>query len=186
MAEEWAINVQVVKNIVQLLKRFDSFPYQDYAPKIKKYILRAVENGDVLQTKGKGASGRFTLPGLKARKKKNHKYKKLGKKFDEDEVEYEPGKSARDEAKEKSEMELAERRAKLEEEAERKAAEKEMKPKKPRPEPKTDWVVIMVKGMKIAQEKTWYQVTNTLYIYLHIYCVYVEDIKKKKKKRHTC
>ena len=120
-----------------------------------------MENGDVLQTKGKGASGRFTLPGLKARKKKNNKYKKLGKKFDEDEVEYEPGKSARDEAKERSEMELAERRAKLEEEAERKAAEKAMKPKKPRPERKTDWVVIMVKGMKIAQEKTWYQVTNT-------------------------
>ena len=149
------------KNIVEFLKRFDSFPYQDYAPKIKKYILRAVENGDVLQTKGKGASGRFTLPGLKARKSKKKNYKKLGKKFDEDEVEYEPGKSARDEAKEKSEMELAEHRARLEEEAERKAAEKEMKPKKPRPEPKTDWVVIMVKGMKIAQEKTWYQVTNT-------------------------
>ena len=26
MAEEWAINVQVLKNIVELMKRFDSFP----------------------------------------------------------------------------------------------------------------------------------------------------------------
>ena len=60
-------------------------------------------------------------------------------------------------------MELAERRARLEEEAARKLAEKEMKPKKPRPTPKTDWVVSCIKGMKIAQEKTWYQV---IFLYL--------------------
>ena len=59
-------------------------------------------------------------------------------------------------------MELAERRARLEEEAARKIAEKEMKPKKPRPAPKTDWVVSCIKGMKIAQEKTWYQVNPAL------------------------
>ena len=59
-------------------------------------------------------------------------------------------------------MELAERRARLEEEAARKIAEKEMKPKKPRPAPKTDWVVSCIKGMKIAQEKTWYQVNPCL------------------------
>jgi len=139
MAEEWGINIQT------------------YAPRIKKYILKSVENGELLQTKGKGAAGRFTVPGLKARKKKG-KSKKLSKKFDEDVVEYEPGKSARDEAREQTEMELAERRARLEEEAARKIAEKEMKPKKPRPAPKTDWVVSCIKGMKIAQEKTWYQV----------------------------
>jgi len=140
MAEEWGINIQT------------------YAPKIKKYILKAVENGELLQTKGKGAAGRFTVPGLKARKRKSKTTKRLSKKFDEDEVEYEPGKSARDEAREQTEMELAERRARLEEEAARKLAEKEMKPKKPRPTPKTDWVVSCIKGMKIAQEKTWYQV----------------------------
>merc|ERR1712226_371472 len=145
MAEEWGINVQT------------------YAPKIKKYLLRAVESGEVVQTKGKGASGRFTVPGLKARKKKSRTTKRLSKKFDEDEVEYEPGKSARDEAREQTEMELAERRARLEEEAARKLAEKEMKPKKPRPTPKTDWVVSCIKGMKIAQEKTWYQV---IFLYL--------------------
>jgi len=139
MAEEWGINIQT------------------YAPRIKKYILKSVENGELLQTKGKGAAGRFTVPGLKARKRKSRP-KRLSKKFDEDVVEYEPGKSARDEAREQTEMELAERRARLEEEAARKIAEKEMKPKKPRPAPKTDWVVLCIKGMKIAQEKTWYQV----------------------------
>jgi histone H1/5 len=144
MGEEWGINVK------------------DYAPKIKKYILRAVESGDVLQTKGKGASGRFTVPGLKARKRraKVSGGVALTKKYDEDVVEYEPGKSARDEAREQTDMELAERRAKLVEEAARKLAEKEMKPKKPRPAPKTDWVVTMVKGMKIKGEVTWYQVMS--------------------------
>merc|ERR1712112_91280 len=44
MAEEWGINIQT------------------YAPRIKKYILKAVENGELLQTKGKGAAGRFTVP----------------------------------------------------------------------------------------------------------------------------
>ena len=88
MAEEWGINIQT------------------YAPKIKKYILKAVENGELLQTKGKGAAGRFTVPGLKARKRKSKTTKRLSKKFDEDEVEYEPGKSARDEAREQTEVVL--------------------------------------------------------------------------------
>ena len=154
MAEEWGINVQT------------------YAPKIKKYILKAVESGEVVQTKGKGASGRFTVPGLKARKKKSRS-NGLTKKYDEDVVEYEPVKSARDEAKEQTDMELAERRARLEEEAERKLAEKEMKPKKPKPAPKADWEVLMIKGMKIAQEKTWYQVhcNSSFCIFLYyIFC----------------
>merc|ERR1712115_471193 len=99
-----------------------------------KYLQKGVDNGELIQTKGRGASGRFTVPGLKARKKKG-RAKRLSKKFDEDVVEYEPGKSARDEAREQTEIELAERRARLEEEAERKLAEKEMKPKKPRPAP---------------------------------------------------
>ena len=87
MAEEWGINIQT------------------YAPRIKKYILKSVENGELLQTKGKGAAGRFTVPGLKARKRKS-KTKRLSKKFDEDVVEYEPGKSARDEAREQTEVGL--------------------------------------------------------------------------------
>ena len=85
MAEEWGINIQT------------------YAPRIKKFILKSVENGELLQTKGKGAAGRFTVPGLKARKRKSGP-KRLSKKFDEDVVEYEPGKSARDEAREQTEV----------------------------------------------------------------------------------
>lgn len=138
MAEEWGISIQ------------------DYAPKIKKFILRAVASEEIVQTKGKGAAGRFTVPGMKAKKKKAAN--RLTKKFDEDVIEYEPSKGLRDEAREQAEIELAERRAKLEEEAARKQAEKDMKPKKPRPAPKTDWVVSMIKRMKVAQDKTWYQV----------------------------
>merc|ERR1712013_929883 len=59
MAEEWGLYIP------------------DYAPKIKKYLLKAVETEEIKQTKGKGASGRFTLPGLKVKKKK--RAQKLGK-----------------------------------------------------------------------------------------------------------
>merc|ERR1712106_521699 len=52
--------------------------------------------------KTKGASGRFTLPGLKVKKRK--RAPKLGEKWDEDsEPEYEPKKRARDEDREKNE-----------------------------------------------------------------------------------
>ena len=85
MAEEWGINIQT------------------YAPRIKKYLQKGVDNGELIQTKGRGASGRFTVPGLKARKKKA-RAKRLSKKFDVDVVEYEPGKSARDEAREQTEV----------------------------------------------------------------------------------
>jgi len=139
MVEEWGINPQ------------------DYALKIKKYIVQGVEKGELTQTKGKGANGRFTVPGLKIKKKKRSN-RGLTKKFDVDVQEYEPVKGARDEAREKAEMELVERRAKLEEEAARKMAEKEMRPKKPRPPKKTDYVVEMIKGMKLLEDKTWYQV----------------------------
>merc|ERR1712109_205510 len=52
MAEEWGLYIQ------------------DYAPKIKKFVTSAVASGEVIQTKGKGVSGRFTVPGLKMKKKK--------------------------------------------------------------------------------------------------------------------
>ena len=41
-----------------------------YSDKIKKYIINAVETGELIRTKGKGASGKFTVPGLKIKKKK--------------------------------------------------------------------------------------------------------------------
>jgi len=139
MAEEWGLFIP------------------DYAPKIKKYLLKAVETEEIKQTKGKGASGRFTLPGLKVKKKK--RAQKLGKKWDNDsEPEYEPKKSARDEDREKNEQELELRRLQRSEEAARKEEEKANQPKKPAAPRKTEWVVEMIKGMKVREDKTWYLV----------------------------
>lgn len=139
MAEEWGLYIP------------------DYAPKIKKYLLKAVETEEIKQTKGKGASGRFTLPGLKVKKKK--RAQKLGKKWDNDsEPEYEPKKSARDEDRERNEQELELRRLQRSEEAARKEEEKANRPKKPAPPRKTEWVVEMIKGMKVREDKTWYLV----------------------------
>jgi len=139
MAEEWGLYIP------------------DYASKIKKYLLKAVENEEIKQTKGKGASGRFTLPGLKVKKKK--RTQKLGRKWDNDsEPEYEPKKSARDEDREKNEQELELRRLQRMEEAARKEEEKANRPKKPPVPRKTEWAVEMIKGMKVREEKTWYLV----------------------------
>jgi len=139
MAEEWGLYIP------------------DYAPKIKKYLLKAVETEEIKQTKGKGASGRFTLPGLKVKKKK--RAQKLGKKWDNDsEPEYEPKKSARDEEREKNEQELEMRRLQRSEEAARKEEEKANRPKKPAVPRKTEWAVEMIKGMKVREDKTWYLV----------------------------
>jgi len=139
MAEEWGLYIP------------------DYAPKIKKYLLKAVETEEIKQTKGKGASGRFTLPGLKVKKKK--RAQKLGKKWDNDsEPEYEPKKSARDEEREKNEQEMEMRRLQRSEEAARKEEEKANRPKKPAVPRKTEWAVEMIKGMKVREDKTWYLV----------------------------
>lgn len=139
MAEEWGLYIP------------------DYAPKIKKYILKAVESGEIKQTKGKGASGRFTVPGLKVKKKK--RAPKLGKKWDEDsEPEYEPKKSARDEDREKNEQEMELRRLQRMEETARKEEEKANRPKKAPVPRKVEWVVEMIKGMKVREDKTWYLV----------------------------
>merc|ERR1711997_334242 len=77
MAEEWGLVIP------------------DYASKIKKYVIGAVASGEVIQTKGKGLNGRFTVPGLKGKKKR--KKNTLTKKWDEDEPEYVVKKTARDE-----------------------------------------------------------------------------------------
>ena len=65
MGEEWGINIQ------------------SYAVKIKKAVQAGIEKEFIIQTKGKGLNGRFTVPGLKARKKKRKNA--LTKKYDEDE-----------------------------------------------------------------------------------------------------
>lgn len=139
MAEEWGLYIP------------------DYAPKIKKFILKAVESEEIKQTKGKGASGRFTVPGLKVKKKK--RAPKFGKKWDEDsEPEYEPKKRARDEDREKNEQEMEKRRLQRMEETARKEEEKANKPKKAAVPRKVEWVVEMIKGMKVREDKTWYLV----------------------------
>ena len=106
---------------------------------------------------------RLPAPGrtAPAPKRKSHK-KSLGRELDVEEVEYSPRVTARGEAKDKSARELAERRAVLEEEASRKAAEKEMAVKKTRPEARTDWEAVRVKGVKKAEDTTWYQVTSMM------------------------
>ena len=112
-----------------------------------------MESGAVLQLQG----GRFCLPSFKARRRAGWA-QRLGGRFDQDQAQYVPGKTARHEAKEKAETELAQRRARLDEEAARKAAEKAIQPKKPFPKARTEWVVVMVKGKKMVEDTTWYQV----------------------------
>jgi len=139
MAEEWGLTIP------------------DYAAKIKKFLLNAVESEEIKQTKGKGASGRFTLPGLKVKKRK--RAPKLGEKWDEDsEPEYEPKKRARDEDREKNEQEVEMRRLQRMEETARKEEEKANRPKKEWKKKKTEWAVEMIKGMKVREDKTWYLV----------------------------
>lgn len=128
---------------------------QDFASKIKKYITSAVADGEVIQTKGKGASGRFTVPGLKVKKKKRKNA--LTKKFDEDEVEYVAKKTARDENRVEAEKEAEERRQQRMEEAVRKELEKADRPKKV-VQRKTEWEVEMIKGVKVTEEETFYKV----------------------------
>merc|ERR1712072_1603371 len=84
MGEEWGINIK------------------SYAAKIKKAFEAGIEKEFIIQTKGKGMNGRFTVPGLKAKKKR--KKNALTKKFDEDEVEYVAPKTQRDEARERAEQ----------------------------------------------------------------------------------
>lgn len=138
MAEEWGADVKSL------------------ASKIKNYITNAVADGELIQTKGKGASGRFTVPGLKVKRKK--KQAKLTKKWDEElEPEYQPQKSARAEAREKYEAELEQRREERKQAEARKAEERAKQPKKIVVR-KEFWEVEAIKAMKMVNEKTWYQV----------------------------
>ena len=129
----------------------------DYVNKIKKFLLQAVESGEVIQTKGKGAAGRFTVPGMKIKKKK--KKNALTKKWDEDqEPEYEPKKTSRDEQRERCEVEMEMKREQRREEEARRAELKASLPKKPVPARRTEWEVEMIKGMREKEDKTWYLV----------------------------
>ena len=129
----------------------------DYVNKIKKFLLQAVESGEVIQTKGKGASGRFTVPGMKMKKKK--KSNKLTKKWDEElEPEYEPKKTSRDEQREKFEVEMEMKREQRKEEEARRAELKASLPKRPMAPKRTEWEVEMIKGIRVKGDKTMYLV----------------------------
>ena len=95
-------------------------------------------------------SGRFTVPGMKAPKRRTKS--RLSKKWDEDEVEYEPQKTKREEDKEKAAVELEERRQEIKSEQVRKELEKASRPKKPAPPRKTEWEVEMVTKMKVLKK----------------------------------
>lgn len=118
-----------------------------YDGKVKRYILKAVESGDLIQTKGKGLRGRFTVPGMKVKRRKR-KLKET--KLDLDEVEYEPKKTKRDEDRAKDEEDLEQKRYERALWKERmdaeKALEKARRPKKPKVE--KDYEVETVKGMR--------------------------------------
>ena len=131
MGEEWGINIQ------------------SYAVKIKKAVQAGIEKEFIIQTKGKGLNGRFTVPGLKVRKKKRKNA--LTKKYDEDEVEYQPQKTQRAEDKEKTAQEIEERRQQLKSEAVRKELEKASRPKKPAAPRQTEWEVEMITKMKVTK-----------------------------------
>merc|ERR1711936_773922 len=135
MGEEWGINIQ------------------SYAVKIKKAVQAGIEKEFIIQTKGKGLNGRFTVPGLKARKKKRKNA--LTKKYDEDEVEYQPQKTQRAEDKEKTAQEIEERRQQLKSEAVRKELEKASRPKKPAAPRQTEWEVEMITKMKVMEDETY-------------------------------
>lgn len=137
MAEEWGLHIP------------------DYTNKIKKFLLQGVESGEVIQTRGKGASGRFTVPGMKAKKKK--RTNKLTKKWDEEqEPEYEPRKTTREEERERHEVELELRREQRKEEEARRAEVKANLPKKAAAPRRTEWEVELIKGMKVVDDKAWY------------------------------
>jgi len=130
----------------------------DYVNRIKKFLLQAVESGEIIQTKGKGAAGRFTVPGMKVKSRKKSK-NKLTKKWDEEqEPEYEPRKTSRDEQREKFEVEMEMKREQRKEEEARRAELKASLPKKPVAPKKTEFEVELIKGMRVKEDKTWYLV----------------------------
>ena len=75
---------------------------KSYDGRIKKFILKAVENGTLIRTKGQGLRGRFTVAGWKPPKKKRKM--KMTKWDKDDGPEYQPKKTARDDDKEKVHM----------------------------------------------------------------------------------
>ena len=131
-----------------------------YDKKIKKFILNAVETGEITRVKGRGFSGRFTVPGMKIRRRK--KKTALTKKFDEDEVEYVPAKTKRDEEKEKTLEALETKRIERKMQEEKKIEEKANRPAKKRTPARTEWEVEGIKGMRVRTDDQGIESTEYL------------------------
>jgi len=119
-----------------------------YNEKIKKYITNAVETGEIIRTKGKGFSGRFTVPGMKVHRRKKKTKNGLTKKYDEDEVEYKPGETERAKAKEETQVELEKAREERRILEEKKMEEKANRPVKPQAPRRTEYEVEKITGVK--------------------------------------
>lgn len=132
-----------IKETIEMNWPIDLKRYND---KIKKYIINAVETGELIRTKGKGANGKFTVPGLKIKRKK--KKNKLTKALDVDEVEYKPAETERSKAKEETQAELDRQREERRILEERKQEEKANKPKKPAPARKVEYEVEKITGVR--------------------------------------
>merc|ERR1712226_1440064 len=107
----------------------------------------------IIRVKGIGFKGRFTVPGLKMKKRT----KKLGKKFDEDEEEYAPQRTRRDDDREESKNTIERERE------DRKILEKEqLQEKASRPKKKVvkkeEWEVEAIKGIKDKDDERCYLV----------------------------
>jgi len=136
-------SLRSIKETIEMNWPVDLKKYND---KIKKYILNAVETGEIIRTKGKGVSGKFTVPGLKVKKKKRKN--KLGKAFDEDEVEYKPKETERAKAKEDAQVELERAREERRILEEKKLEERANRPVKPQAPRKTEYEVEKIQGIK--------------------------------------
>jgi len=135
IAKEWNVDVKAL------------------AARIKKAVHVAVLNGEIIQTKGNGASGRFTIDGLSVKKSRA----KLTRKWDNLAPEYTPVKTVREADKEKHEEEKEIRRQEYLQMLQMKDEERANRPKK-KIVRKEEWDVQSIKAVKMEGDETFYLV----------------------------
>eukprot|EP00088_Acartia_fossae_P070901 TRINITY_DN9604_c0_g1_i13.p1 TRINITY_DN9604_c0_g1~~TRINITY_DN9604_c0_g1_i13.p1 ORF type:complete len:509 (-),score=155.29 TRINITY_DN9604_c0_g1_i13:244-1770(-) len=141
MAEEWGANIKSLSS------------------KIKNYLVNACSDGELIRRSGSGASGRFTVPGMKYKPKKRRK--KIIKSDEEDnaeEAEYKPAKRARDEDRERELVDKEERRLQRQEMEYQKQLEKEARPKKSPVKRKEEYEVEYIKSKREVGDVIYYLV----------------------------
>jgi len=133
--------------------------------KVKKYITNAELTGEIIRVQGtknkkaggKGFNGRFTVKGLKPKKKKNKDQDKkitMRKEFDSDqEPEYKPPEETeRTKSQEAARAELERQREERRLEEERKAVQRELQPKAPPRPKKVEYEVEKIVGDKETKD----------------------------------